>query len=410
MGTVHNVKQNLKSAIRRLKDTDTSERNRELILDFRDECYSQGLSTSRVLFYTNRLIRITELIEKNFDELGIEDIKRLNRKIEQDGYEVKGDNGETKRKSYSEWTKQSFRITLKKFIQWIKGYEWNSKEYPKSVKWLKSSVNKSKKLPEDLLTKEEVRTLIGGTTCMRDRALISVLYESGCRIGELLSLKIKHVEFDDYGGILIVNGKTGSRRIRIVSSVPDLSTWLDMHPNKDNRESPLWICIGSTNHGKELGYRATTKMLSEVAEDVGVEKAVNPHAFRHARATHLASELKEAQMKEYFGWTQASKMASTYVHLSGRDIDNAILKMHGIKQEEDEEKNGEIKVKECRFCHERNSFDSKYCRSCGKSLDMKAVNEFKQLDKSLSGMISPIMVEKMIEKKVNEVLAMREQE
>jgi len=43
----------------------------------------------------------------------------------------------------------------------------------------------------------------------RDKAFISLLYESGCRIGELLNLKIKNVEFDANGAVLIVNVKTG---------------------------------------------------------------------------------------------------------------------------------------------------------------------------------------------------------
>jgi hypothetical protein len=39
-------------------------------------------------------------------------------------------------------------------------------------------------------------------------------------------------------------------------------------------------------------------------------------------------------MKEYFGWVQSSDMASVYVHLSGRDVDSALLKLHGMIQED----------------------------------------------------------------------------
>ena len=35
-------------------------------------------------------------------------------------------------------------------------------------------------------------------------------------------------------------------------------------------------------------------------------------------------------MKEHFGWVQGSEMAATYVHLSGRDVDNALLKLQGL--------------------------------------------------------------------------------
>jgi integrase/recombinase XerD len=39
---------------------------------------------------------------------------------------------------------------------------------------------------------------------IRDKAFILVLYESGCRIGEILTLRIRNVQFDDYGAVLIV--------------------------------------------------------------------------------------------------------------------------------------------------------------------------------------------------------------
>ncbi|WP_394344768.1 hypothetical protein [Salinigranum halophilum] len=52
---------------------------------------------------------------------------------------------------------------------------------------------------------------------------------------------------------------------------------------------------------------------------------MNPHHFRHSRATHLANWLTEAQLCEWFGWVQGSNVPARYVHLSGRDIDNAYL-------------------------------------------------------------------------------------
>jgi hypothetical protein len=56
----------------------------------------------------------------------------------------------------------------------------------------------------------------------------------------MLSLKVKHIFFDEYGAQLIVNGKTGQRRIRIIASVPYLTEWLNKHRDKDNPEAPLW--------------------------------------------------------------------------------------------------------------------------------------------------------------------------
>ena len=55
------------------------------------------------------------------------------------------------------------------------------------------SRNRQTKLPDDILTQEEIRSLISAARTDRDRAFISMLYESGCRIGELLNLHIRQV-------------------------------------------------------------------------------------------------------------------------------------------------------------------------------------------------------------------------
>ena len=70
-------------------------------------------------------------------------------------------------------------------------------------------------------------------------------------------------------------------------------------------------------------------MLNVTAQKAYVGKKCNPDLFRHSRATFLSKHLTEAEMKEYFGWTQASDMAAVYVHLSGRDVDSALLRIAG---------------------------------------------------------------------------------
>ena len=73
-------------------------------------------------------------------------------------------------------------------------------------------------------------------------------------------------------------------------------------------------------------------------------------------------------MKEYFGWTQGSDMAATYVHLSGRDVDSTLLQMYSLKEKQ-EDKTAKLDVKICRRCKERNSPAQEFCGKCGNPLD-----------------------------------------
>jgi len=84
-------------------------------------------------------------------------------------------------------------------------------------------------------------------------------------------------------------------------------------------------------------------------------------------------------MKEYFGWAQASNMAAIYVHLSGRDVDNALLKVYGIENHEQKQESV-LKPKDCPRCGETNQETNKYCQKCGMPLDQNVVSEIMQRD------------------------------
>ncbi|MGB6680322.1 MAG: tyrosine-type recombinase/integrase [Candidatus Bathyarchaeia archaeon] len=229
----------------------------------------------------------------------------------------------------------------------------------------------------------------------------------GVRVGELLWVKLKNVEFDQYGATMTVHGKTGSRRVRLVSSVPALSNWIQHHPNKGEPESPLWVSIGSTNNGKQLKYQSLVTRIKKIARKAGIKKRVNPHTFRHSRATDLAKVLTEAQMKEYFGWTQSSDMASVYVHLFGRDTDHAILRIHGLLTKDEQIKTEQRKTKKCVYCKHENTPESEACVNCGKPLDIENAIQQEKHEKEFLRMLTPEIIETMIQKKVEEILSER---
>lgn len=135
-----------------------------------------------------------------------------------------------------------------------------------------------------------------------------MLWETGARIGELIDLKIRDIEDHKHGKKIIIQGKTGSRRVPLISAVPHFRAWLNNHPRSDDRDAPLWVNLGTStrNPNEKMQYRAITKRLEKAAEKAGIDKPVNPHHFRHSRATYLASRFTESQLCEWFGWAQGS--------------------------------------------------------------------------------------------------------
>ena len=178
------------------------------------------------------------------------------------------------------------------------------------------------------------------------------------------------------------------RKIRLISSVPHLTAWIEHHPFRDEPDAPIWLKIGATHKDEIICYNNARKIIKTLAEKANIKKRIYPHLFRHSRATELAIHLTDAQMDQYFGWTQGSNMPSTYVHLSGNDLEDSILKINGLKKEEREP---EIAIKKCSRCQKTNTPNGKFCIRCGSPLDTKSMFEFEDKRKEMDNTMTLLM-------------------
>jgi len=327
-------------------DPQISESNKKLIREFVNICVSENLGVMRIRKYFSLFRKLCKLSNYTFEfqEATEDDIRNLVVKIHQ--------------ADIAEESKKDLKVAIKKYYKTM-----NRGKVPEKVDWIKCTVKRrQRKLPEQLVSPVEVEKMLQQCKYDRDRALIAVLYYGGLRIGELGALKIKDVVFEDYGVRLHVpQGKTGPRSILLVEPEPYLHNWLRMHPNQEDLNAYLWI-----DKAKEgvvsMSYDAIRMMLRRRAKEAGVPiTKVNPHNFRHSRATYLAKHLTESQLCAYFGWVQGSKMTACYVHLSGRDLDDTILEMHNFKPPEPIENRD---PRTCSRCSKLNPPDALFCMRC----------------------------------------------
>lgn len=393
---IYGYEKQISQSLARLNKSEVSAKNKKAILDFVEYVELQGLTKPRVLFYLERLYQLALLTKNDFAKFTKKDVEHI----------VK----EVNAKGYTEHTRIDYLGAFKRFFKHLKG--WEGKDgFPEDVAWIKTTMKHDReRLPEDLLSQEDVEKLISSAEHIRDKALIATLFETGCRVGELASLRLKHVSFDKYGAVILVNGKTGMRRVRMIMYSSYLSRWLSEHPDKGDPNAALWVVIGTTKNvaksqkldgykfkwSYELKHATIMKAIQRAADKAGIKKRVNPHNFRHSRATILASKLTEAQLKEMFGWTQSSDMAAVYVHMSGRDVDDALLKLHGLQEEKPEEKGN--KAKRCPRCKEINPPNFKFCGGCSLPLDTKAVVELEEHRKNADDLMSELVKDPDVQK------------
>jgi integrase/recombinase XerD len=352
-----------------------SDTNRKFILNFVEECRANNLSLARRVKYLYTLPILAERLGKDFDSVTVDGLKKLVGQINDD-------------KGYADWTKNDFRVALKRFYQWLR--KLPPGQSPPETAWIRVRSVKKKILPEELLTEDDVSAMLNACEISRDRAFVMTLYELGGRIGELLSLRRKSVMFDEFGAVLLLSGKTGDRRARAVTSTAYLSQWLNDHPHQDT-ESPLWVSLSDRSRGQALDYASSRMLLRRLAHRAGVHKRVNPQAFRHSRASFLANALTERQMEQYLGWVPGSRMPEIYVHLSGRDVDSAVLAMNGIEVAKPRGLEVKLRPKACARCEQKNDPMSKFCSHCGMPLDLKAALEIEKERKSADDLMSRLL-------------------
>jgi hypothetical protein len=261
-------------------------------------------------------------------------------------------------------------------------------------------------LPADaILTPTEALQTVKACKNQRDRAFVFTLWDSAARLDEVLSLKIKDAIFDKYGAVLTVKGKTGMRRIRIVDSVPDLQLWVNQyHGDPDDYLFP--------NQMGKMSHRGAQNLITRAAERAGLkDRHVHPHLYRHSRLTDLTKKgLGEMELRLFAGWELSSNSPATYIHLSGKDIEDKILTLHGIIQA-DKKEEAKATIKICPRCQVSNPFDSLFCCACSMILDsviaQKTENEEKAEKQALEDRLKRLFERQLKSDILNVEIALR---
>jgi integrase len=182
--------------------------------------------------------------------------------------------------------------------------------------------------PSDLWTQEDDVVFLKWVTNKRDRCYHTMARDLSARPHEILNLKIKDIVFKatsnkQYAEVL-VNGKTGSRHIPLIQSIPYIKEWLSNHPSRNNPNSPLFVGLGRNSMGKQLDvhgiygiykdYKETffPKLLedntipNEDKEKVKglLAKPFNPYIRRHSALTEKSTKLKSSTLNQHLAGLQ----------------------------------------------------------------------------------------------------------
>jgi integrase/recombinase XerD len=141
-----------------------------------------------------------------------------------------------------------------------------------------------------VMSPDETRRLLAVADNLKVRTLLGLGYGCGLRAGEVVRLKVKHI--DSAQKIIRVEQSKG-RKDRNVMLSPEMSDllrqWWKVRPSRDDATTPLqerWLFPGR-RPGKPMTTRQLSRLFHEAADAAGIKKRVTLHALRHSFATHL---------------------------------------------------------------------------------------------------------------------------
>jgi len=167
---------------------------------------------------------------------------------------------------------------------------------------------KEHKLPK-VLSKEDILEIIDNTNNIKHRCIISLLYSGGLRRGELLNLKLDHI---DSKRMLI--------RIEAAKGNKDRYTLLSKSVLKDLRVyykqwKPTNYLFESPSK-KQYSAASVVKILNRAAIKSGIKKKVTPHMLRHSFATHLLENDTNLRHIQLLLGHKSSKTTEIYTHVA----------------------------------------------------------------------------------------------
>jgi integrase/recombinase XerD len=269
-------------------------------------------------------------------------------------------------RQYSERHYLNLTVTIKSALRFL-----NRDSLADSFQLPKIS-DDEERIKDKLLTPDEIKKLIAKAPTLQDRLMVEMFYELGGRRGELLNTKLKSVQFDQYGAIITLTGKSGTRRRRLYSSVPDLRAHLNNHPQKDNPEAPLFL----SRDGRALSNFAIYYRIRALGEKI-LNRRIHPHMFRHTKATEDSKYFTDRELMQLFGW-KSPRQVGIYSHLSMKEVEDHDLVLHGLKAKE-EVMRPLTQVQTCPECKEENAPIAVYCVRCGALLPQTRPEEIAKI-------------------------------
>ncbi len=195
-----------------------------------------------------------------------------------------------------------------------------------------SNPKQKKRLPS-FLSIEEVNALLGcpdGHTPAgaRDKAILEVLYSSGIRVAELVSLNKRSIDYEE--GTFRVVGKGRKERVAMLGdkALEALKNYLPFRDELAGKKSPGQEALFLNNRGGRLTDRNIRRMLDRYSRQASLGRHISPHTMRHTFATHLLDAGADIRIVQELLGHANLVTTQIYTHVSIEHLKSVYRKAH----------------------------------------------------------------------------------
>ena len=236
----------------------------------------------------------------------------------------KNDKGENLKKT----TQDYYIIALRVFLKYLA--KINVDTLPSD----KIELGKTEDRDIEFLESRELNRLLDSAngnklSNLRDRAILELLFCSGMRVSELISLDRDNIDFKSEE--LSIKGKGGKIRIVFVSESAKnaLANYLKKRRDTD---SALFVRLSKTNKGNGLNLRLTQRSVQRIVKKysirAGITKKVTPHTLRHSFATDLLKNGADIRSVQAMLGHSSITTTQIYTHVTNKHLRDVYKKFH----------------------------------------------------------------------------------
>lgn len=215
-----------------------------------------------------------------------------------------------KERNISNRTLDSRRATIHAFMEWCTNEGYIDKNPCRAIKPIKYE-----RKPRKALTSMELERVRNACTTLKDKAIIEVLYSTGCRVSELTTLNINDVNFETKEVQLF--GKGSVHRQSYLNAKAEFALKNYLNSRVDDNPALFVSDRKPYNRMKKCGIEKRVKLIGETS---GIERQLFPHIFRHTNASNsIAHGMPIEEVQKLLGHSNINTTL-IYAKVSQEDI------------------------------------------------------------------------------------------